>query len=171
MLKMILATGFGVQTKLQESVSPVTDSNCWACGYCDSKISEFSVGMLAALLAASIFIFIATVLKLPVSTTHATVGALVGMTITGIGGNCVDWSINGVGGIFVSWVISPLLAGGLAVFFYILIDKYIFSAPDPRSRVFKFFPAISSAICAAMLIAILKKSGPTKVKFLLLFLI
>jgi sodium-dependent phosphate transporter len=34
-----ITLGYGVSDTIQKGVSDVTDKDCWACGYCDSKIS------------------------------------------------------------------------------------------------------------------------------------
>ena len=70
-------------------------------------------GMLAALLAAAIWLLIASVKGWPVSTTHSIVGATVGFGVVGIGFNAVQWGQSG--SIVASWVISPVL-GGVAAF-------------------------------------------------------
>jgi phosphate/sulfate permease len=40
-------------------------------------------GMFAALLATALFLLLATLTRMPVSTTHAIVGGVVGMTVVG----------------------------------------------------------------------------------------
>ena len=49
-------------------------------------------GMLAALLAAGIWLIIASTKGWPVSTTHSIVGAIVGFAVAGIGLNAVNWA-------------------------------------------------------------------------------
>src|SRR5210317_2055743 len=71
-------------------------------------------GMLAALLAAAIWLMIATSRGWPVSTTHSIVGAVIGFAMVGIGVESVHWSK--VGAIAASWVVSPMLSGFLAFF-------------------------------------------------------
>ena len=48
-------------------------------------------GMLAALLAAAIWLMIASYNGWPVSTTHSIIGGLVGFAVVGIGMNSVNW--------------------------------------------------------------------------------
>ena len=48
-------------------------------------------GMLAALLAAAVWLMIASTRGWPVSTTHSIVGAVVGFAIAGIGVDAVQW--------------------------------------------------------------------------------
>ena len=51
----------------------------------------FVLGMLAALLAAGIWLNLATYLGLPVSTTHAIVGAVVGLGLLVGGSSAIKW--------------------------------------------------------------------------------
>eukprot|EP00968_Pinguiococcus_pyrenoidosus_P022727 scaffold3349_cov246-Pinguiococcus_pyrenoidosus.AAC.6 len=46
--------GTGVSEEILQGVSDIEDPDCWACGYCDSKMSVFYVGMFSALIAASV---------------------------------------------------------------------------------------------------------------------
>ena len=48
-------------------------------------------GMLCSCLAAGLWLMIATFLKLPVSTTHTTVGAICGFAIFAKGFDAVNW--------------------------------------------------------------------------------
>lgn len=61
-------------------------------------------GMLAALLAAAVWLMIASSRGWPVSTTHSIVGALVGFAVAGIGVDAVHWGK--IGQIAASWVVS-----------------------------------------------------------------
>ena len=65
-------------------------------------------GMLAALLAAGTWLFVASKNGWPVSTTHSIVGAIVGFAAVGIGVDAVQWGK--VGTIVMSWVVSPVTA-------------------------------------------------------------
>jgi PiT family inorganic phosphate transporter len=66
-------------------------------------------GMMSALLAAGIWLLVATHFGWPVSTTHSIVGAIVGFAAVGIAVEAVHW--NKIGTIAASWIISPLTAG------------------------------------------------------------
>ncbi|KAF9286664.1 hypothetical protein BGZ68_002665 [Mortierella alpina] len=67
------------------------------------------LAMVCSLVGSSTWVLFASSRGLPVSTTHAIVGAITGAGIAGFGFNTVKWS--GVGTIVLSWVISPLAAG------------------------------------------------------------
>jgi PiT family inorganic phosphate transporter len=87
------------------------------------------LGMFAALLSAGICVHLATLFGLPVSTTHAIVGAVVGFGIISVGAGAVTWSK--VVSIATSWIISPLAGGLIAGGIYYFVEKKIMSAKDP----------------------------------------
>ena len=72
-------------------------------------MSLFMLGMTAALLATAVFLILSSLTAMPVSTTHAIVGAVVGMTAVATSVNCLQWSP--LARIVASWLLSPLLAG------------------------------------------------------------
>ena len=86
-------------------------------------------GMLAALLAAAIWLMVASIRGWPVSTTHAIVGAVVGFAIAGIGFDAVAWGK--IGQIAASWVVSPLLGGTIAFILMISIRRLILNTDNP----------------------------------------
>src|SRR5210317_2261220 len=86
-------------------------------------------GMLAALLAAAVWLMIASSRGWPVSTTHSIVGALVGFAVAGIGVNAVHWVK--IGQIAASWVISPALGGFLAYLLMVSIRRLILDTERP----------------------------------------
>jgi len=85
--------------------------------------------MLAALLAAALWLMIASTRGWPVSTTHSIVGALVGFAVAGLGINAVHWGK--IGQIAASWVISPALGGLLAYLLMVSIRKLILDTERP----------------------------------------
>ncbi|MCG7874601.1 MAG: inorganic phosphate transporter [Candidatus Thiodiazotropha lotti] len=86
-------------------------------------------GMLAALLAAAIWLMIASSRGWPVSTTHTIVGAIVGFAAVGIGIDAVNWVK--IGGIVASWIVSPLVGGFFALLLMISIRKLILNTENP----------------------------------------
>ncbi len=95
-------------------------------------------GMLAALLAAAVWLLIASRKGWPVSTTHSIVGAIVGFAIVGIGVESVHWSK--VGTIAASWIVSPMLSGVLAFFIFMSVQKLILDTEDPLKNARKYVP-------------------------------
>jgi phosphate/sulfate permease len=91
--------------------------NCWC------------FGMLGALLAAGIWLMLATMRGWPVSTTHSIVGAVVGVGVAAIGPDAVQW--DKLGEIVASWFVSPVLGGFFALLLTLSIRKLILNTEDP----------------------------------------
>jgi len=83
----------------------------------------FIYAMSAALLAAAIWLNLATWLKAPVSTTHSIVGGVMGAGIAAAGFAIVSWGT--MGKIAASWIISPMLGGLIAAGFLYVIKSQI----------------------------------------------
>jgi PiT family inorganic phosphate transporter len=95
-------------------------------------------GMLASLLAAGIWLLLASRQGWPVSTTHSIVGAIVGFAVVAYGTNSVEWGK--VGTIVMSWVISPLTAGLFAFFIFTSIQRLILRHANPLERARRYAP-------------------------------
>ncbi|WP_372738013.1 inorganic phosphate transporter [Neptunomonas sp.] len=95
-------------------------------------------GMLSALLAAGIWLLIATHYGWPVSTTHSIVGAIVGFAAVGISVDAVNWSK--VSSIAASWVVSPVIAGFFAFFLFRSVQKLILDTEDPFKNAKRYVP-------------------------------
>ena len=95
-------------------------------------------GMLAALLAAAIWLMIASTKGWPVSTTHSIIGAIVGFTMAGISVDAVNWGK--IGGIVASWLVSPMLGGTIALLLMLSISKLILNTDDPFAQAKKWAP-------------------------------
>jgi len=89
-------------------------------------------GMLAALLAAAIWLMLASTRGWPVSTTHTIVGAIVGFASVGIGIDAVNWGK--IGNIVASWLVSPLIGGAIALLLMISIRKLILNTEKPFEK-------------------------------------
>jgi len=101
-------------------------------------------GMLAALLAAAVWLLIASRKGWPVSTTHSIVGAIVGFAAVGIGVESVHWAK--VGTIAASWVVSPMLSGVLAFLIFMSVQKLILGTDDPLKNAHKYVPVYIFAV-------------------------
>lgn len=87
------------------------------------------IGMVSTLLAASIWITIATWKSMPISTSHSIIGALIGFGLVAEGSEVVQWGK--VSQVAASWILSPLLAGILAYFIFKFIAKSILAKKEP----------------------------------------
>ncbi len=95
-------------------------------------------GMLSALLAAAIWLLVASSLGWPVSTTHSIVGAIVGFAAVGIGFDAVNWGK--VGKIAMSWLISPALSGIIAYGLFSSVQRLILNTESPLNNAKKYVP-------------------------------
>ena len=89
---------------------------------------SFIWAMMAALLAAAVWLNLATISKAPVSTTHSIVGGVMGAGIAAAGFNIVAWGT--MAQIAASWIISPVLGGIIAAIFLYSIKKTIVFKDD-----------------------------------------
>ena len=95
-------------------------------------------GMMASLLAAGIWLLIATHFGWPVSTTHSIVGAIVGFAAVGVSMEAVHWSK--VGSIVASWIVSPVTAGIIAFFLFRSVQKLILDTENPFANAKRYVP-------------------------------
>ena len=120
----------------------------------------FVYAMSAALLAAALWLNLATWLKAPVSTTHSIVGGVLGGGIAAGGFAIVSWGT--MGKIAASWVISPVLGGVIAAIFLYIIKSQIMYKEDKLTAAKKIVP-ILVAVMAAAFITYLTLKGLKKV--------
>lgn len=99
---------------------------------------QLVIGMLASLLAAGIWLLVASRYGWPVSTTHSIVGAVVGFAAMGMGVGAVHWGQ--VGRIVMSWVVSPVLAGALALVLFVSIQRLVLGRDDPLAAARRWAP-------------------------------
>lgn len=90
-----------------------------------------SLGLLAALMAASTWVFLSSWKQIPVSTTHSIVGSMVGFGIVAGGVSAVKWWA--LLGIALSWIVSPVFACGLGYLVFEIIRRNLLS----RTHVFR----------------------------------
>ena len=95
-------------------------------------------GSLSALLAAGVWLLIASYYGLPVSTTHSIIGGIVGYGLLYAGPKIVNWTK--LTYVVLSWIISPILGGlvGFAVFW--LIRLSILNTRKPYENAKKWAP-------------------------------
>ncbi len=95
-------------------------------------------GMLGTLLAAGIWLLIASYFGWPVSTTHSIVGAIVGFAAVGIGVDVIQWPK--VASITASWVISPVIAGTISFLLFTSVKKLILQTENPFMNAKRYVP-------------------------------
>jgi len=103
-----------------------------------SQPELLAYGMFSALLAAALFQHVATFFGIPVSTTHAIVGAIFGFGLIGAGTGSVNWSKIGV--ISSGWIVSPLLGALTSFILFHIIRKLILAKEHPYQATIKVAP-------------------------------
>lgn len=112
-----------------------------------AESATFIWAMMAALLAAALWLNLATWLGAPVSTTHSIVGGVVGAGIAAAGIAAVNWPA--IGRIAASWVISPVLGGLIAAAFLALIKARIMFVEDKIGAARRWVPALIGIMAGA----------------------
>ncbi len=114
-----------------------------------------AIGMASALLAAAVWLNVATVLGMPVSTSHAIVGAVAGFGIVAAGWSSVHWGK--MGQIVASWFVSPVAGGILGFAFFKLINRFILGKARPAPAATRFAPLVVFTVATVVSLSILYK--------------
>ncbi len=115
------------------SAMPDTQSFIWA--------------MMAALLAAAVWVNLATWVGAPVSTTHAIVGGVLGGGIAAASAAAVNWPV--MAKIAASWVISPFLGALIAAAFLGAIKLLVIYREDRIAAARTWVPVFVAVMAAA----------------------
>ncbi|CDZ80777.1 Low-affinity inorganic phosphate transporter 1 [Candidatus Rubidus massiliensis] len=110
--------------------------------------NSFVLGMLSSLIAAGVWLQIASYFGWPVSATHAIVGAVVGFGAIVGGIDAIFWK--NVAYIGSSWMLSPILGGLISYSLFSLLRRYIFFTTDPIAAVKRFAPVIVFFVVAIL---------------------
>lgn len=105
-------------------------------------------GMLAALLAAGVWLQVASYFGWPVSTTHSIVGAIVGFGSVVGGIEAVYWE--NVAFIVTSWILSPLMGGVISYLIFSILRKKIFYTSNPVEATKKLTPILVFVVIAIL---------------------
>jgi len=115
----------------------------------------FMYGMFAAVLAAGIWITVATHLKLPASTTHSIIGAVIGFGFISAGVSVINFSK--LAAIVLSWMISPFAGALIAFLLFTIIKRLVLDADNPFKAAKTVFPFIVSFVFIVLTSAVLYK--------------
>jgi PiT family inorganic phosphate transporter len=118
------------------------------------------LGLLAALIAASSWVFFATAKSLPVSTTHSIVGAIVGFGLIVAGPSALNWGK--FIGIVIGWVLSPVMSGIAAFFLFRFIDRVVLSRLDSLSGAISTTPILLALAVFVMTLSLFMKTPLAK---------
>jgi len=95
-------------------------------------------GMLSSLLAAGVWLLVASWRGWPVSTTHSIIGAIIGFAVAGISVDAVQWGE--VASIAASWVVSPVFSGVIALCLFLSVQKLVLETDDPLANARRYVP-------------------------------
>jgi phosphate/sulfate permease len=98
----------------------------------------FAIGMMGALFATGIWLNLASYFRLPVSTTHAIVGSVIGFGAVIGGIHALHWTKVTI--IAFSWVLSPFLSGFISYILFNLLQQKILYTLNPISATKKLIP-------------------------------
>ncbi len=114
------------------------------------------LGALSALLAASLWVSLATWKSLPVSTTHSIVGAMIGFGIMSGGFSVVNWGK--LGGVVLSWVVSPIFSMVIAYLMFKIIIRFVISMDHPFAQALRLAPVFIGLACFVVVLSFLYKT-------------
>ena len=111
------------------------------------SVVDFRYLMLAALLAAALWINLATMLSAPVSTTHSIVGGVLGAGIAAAGVGLVNWVT--MSKIAASWIISPVFGAAVAAGLLFFIKAKVLNVENRLEAAVKWVPILIGLMAAA----------------------
>jgi sodium-dependent phosphate transporter len=158
-----MVLGSPVTNTLAGSISNVT--------YFKSQPYVLMYGMLSALAGSTTWLYTATYLGLPVSTTHSIVGGIMGFSLVYKGVDGVVWTksipdfpfVGGFVPIAISWVTSPVITGIISMIFYSSIRYFIIKTNNSVQRSIYFLPAVVFATIFIESIFVLSKGAGSKI--------
>ncbi len=115
----------------------------------------FVLGMLAALIAAGVWLNLATFLGLPVSTTHSIIGAIVGFGLLIGGFSAVHWGK--LGSVVMSWIISPVCGGIVGWLTFTFIKRTVLSSWNPVRAARRVVPLLIFPVTMVLVLSMLYK--------------
>ena len=97
-------------------------------------------GMMCVLFGVAVWLIIATLFGLPVSTTHSCIGGIIGMAVVAKGFKAVNWKA--VGNVGLSWIVAPIVSALLSTSIFLVVRKFILRAKNSLNRAFMAYSPI-----------------------------
>ena len=124
-----------------------------------ARPETLAIGMVAALLGASVWLNIATFFGQPVSTTHAIIGAVIGFATIAVGPQWIQWGKMAT--IAGSWIVSPLFGAVLAYLIYRFgVRRYVLESRHPVFMALVATPIAMGSLVAIITFSIIYKGLP-----------
>ena len=106
----------------------------------ESNPGALMYGMLCADLSSAIWLTIATYFKLPVSTTHSIIGAIVGFSLAYNGSSAINW--DKIYLVIASWVFSPVLSGIISSSVFYTLNRFVFQPEKSFEYTLRLLPVL-----------------------------
>jgi PiT family inorganic phosphate transporter len=111
------------------------------------------MGMVSVLIACGVWLNLATLKGLPVSSSHAVVGAIAGFACVAVNPQAVDWRSIGV--ISLTWVVTPVISGAIAALFYSQVKRWVLDQPNAIAQLREWIPWLSVALLSSFGVIVL----------------
>jgi len=120
---LILATVFAIlgAVILGEGVAKSVGNDILLLDYNAPNIKQNAV-VMTILTSTAIWLLISSALGLPISSTHSTIGAIMGMGLFLKGGSGVNW--NTILGMSIWWILSPIVGFSVTYFVVKILNKH-----------------------------------------------
>lgn len=124
-------------------VLPRVQENCY-----DDDPGVLMFGMMCVLISTGTVLFVVTkIFPIPVSTTQATIGAVIGVTLA-YKPDCVKWYsdefpwITDVALIVLSWIIAPVACFLMGYGVLCVVRRFVLKAQDPFQKALASLPIL-----------------------------
>ena len=130
---------------------------------------ELMYGMLCVLFGVAVWLILATLYGLPVSTTHSCIGGIIGMAVVSKGWNAVNWKK--VGFVASSWIVAPVISALLSTLIFVLLRKWVLRSKNSLQRALNSYSPIVGFTIAFNLFLILYKSESLNINLPIYYII
>ncbi len=157
--------GSSVTSTLAGSVSNVS--------YFKSQPGVLMYGMLTALAGSTTWLFTASYLGLPVSTTHSIVGGIMGFSLVYKGVDGIIWTkpisefpyTTGFVPIVISWFTSPVISGVLSALFYLSLKHLVLKRKQAHPYIPYLLPPLIGVTVFIEALFILSKGAKARLSW------
>ncbi|OWB71732.1 hypothetical protein B5S31_g1425 [[Candida] boidinii] len=118
------------------------------------------LSMTCALVGSSTWLSIATYIRMPVSSTHSLVGAVIGAGVAAVGSENVVWGWKGFSQIVASWFIAPAIAGGFAGIIFLIVKFAVLERKNSLRNALYFAPVVVFCTFSILTMLIVWKGAP-----------
>ena len=102
--------------------------------------------MMSAMLAAALWVHLATYIGAPISTTHSIVGGVLGAGLLGLGSSAIDWGV--VAEVFAAWLLSPVIGAFVAACLVAFVETSMIYQSDKIAAVRRWVPVLIALMAA-----------------------